>query len=130
MLATGVGQNPDPLSLVGSVGVVCSKHSPSRIEPQFGQVSENSSKPPRSEHWRVLHVDAPGSYFTNDPSHFHPEPASHSIEAVAVAGDADILAGKAARYDVNNSSPRSAVKGADVIPNRERRECSVVLSGQ
>jgi hypothetical protein len=38
------------------------------------------------------------------------------------------LAGKAARYDVNNSSPRSAVKGLNVIPNRERRENAVILS--
>jgi hypothetical protein len=42
---------------------------------------------------------------------------------------ADVLAGKSARYDVNNSAPRSAVKGLNVIPNREMREKSVILSG-
>jgi hypothetical protein len=41
----------------------------------------------------------------------------------------DVLAGKPARYNVNNSSPRLAVKGAYVIPNRERRENFVILSG-
>jgi hypothetical protein len=39
------------------------------------------------------------------------------------------LAGKAARYDINNAFPRSSVKGLNVIPNRERREKTVVLSG-
>jgi hypothetical protein len=39
------------------------------------------------------------------------------------------LTGKAARYDINNASPRSSVKGLNVIPNRERREKAVVLSG-
>jgi hypothetical protein len=39
------------------------------------------------------------------------------------------LTGKAARYDINNASPRFSIKGANVIPNRERREKAVVLSG-
>jgi hypothetical protein len=40
------------------------------------------------------------------------------------------LAGKAARNDVNTASPRSAVKGADVIPDRERFKRPVVLTPQ
>jgi hypothetical protein len=39
------------------------------------------------------------------------------------------LTGKAARYDINNSSPWSAVKGLNVIPDRERFEKAVILSG-
>jgi hypothetical protein len=38
------------------------------------------------------------------------------------------LTGKAASHDVNNSSPRPSVKGLHVIPNREWRETSIVLS--
>jgi len=38
------------------------------------------------------------------------------------------LAGKPARNHVNTSSPRSTVKGANVIPDRERRQKSVILS--
>jgi hypothetical protein len=38
------------------------------------------------------------------------------------------LTGKPASHDVNNSAPRSAVKGLHVIPNREKREASIVLS--
>jgi hypothetical protein len=38
------------------------------------------------------------------------------------------LAGKPARNNVNTSSPRLSVKGANIIPDRERREYSVILS--
>jgi hypothetical protein len=58
-----------------------------------------------------------------------PHPAALAGNACAFPGNADVLAGKAARYDINNSSPRSAVKGLNVIPNRERREKAVILSG-
>jgi hypothetical protein len=46
-----------------------------------------------------------------------------------VSSGANVLAGKASRYNVNNSAPRLSVKGAYVIPNRERRENFVILSG-
>jgi hypothetical protein len=39
------------------------------------------------------------------------------------------LAGKASRNDVNTASPWAAVKGLNVIPDWERRQCSVVLAG-
>jgi hypothetical protein len=39
------------------------------------------------------------------------------------------LAGKPSRNHVNTSSPRSSVKVANVIPDRERRENAVILSG-
>jgi hypothetical protein len=127
-MQTGVGSNPDTFAEVVRANVGRTEHSPFRIEPEFGQVPENSSKSPSSEHWRVLHVDALRSNLANDPGHLKPEPASRTIQAVSAAGDTDVLAGKAARYHVNNSSPRGSVKGADVRPNREKREASIGLS--
>jgi hypothetical protein len=38
------------------------------------------------------------------------------------------LAGKPARNHVNNSAPRASVKGPHVIPDRERRQKSIILS--
>jgi hypothetical protein len=58
-----------------------------------------------------------------------PHSGSGSINAGAFSGCADVLARKSSRYHVNNSSPRSAVKGLNVIPNRESRENAVILSG-
>lgn len=103
------------------------QHSPSRIIPQLGQVSENTSKPSRSEHWRVLHEDEARSNFTDDSGHLHPHPASLALDSGSLAGGADVLTGKPARNHVNNPPPRSSVKGANVIPNRERRENAFIL---
>ena len=44
-------RDPDSIPLMVCANVVCSQHSPSRIKPHRGQVSENGSKSPRSEHW-------------------------------------------------------------------------------
>jgi hypothetical protein len=107
--------------------VVRSKHSPFRIEPHLGQVSENSSESPRSEHWGVLHFDEAGFHFANDARHVEPQSAALSIDAGASAGATDVLAGKAARYDINTVAPRSSVKSRNVRPNWERLEASIVL---
>lgn len=40
----GVGHNPDPLTPVGSADVARSQHTPSRIEPHFGKVTEDHGK--------------------------------------------------------------------------------------
>jgi hypothetical protein len=42
---------------------------------------------------------------------------------------ADVLARESSRYNLHNSSPRLSVKCPYVIPNRERRENPVILSG-
>jgi hypothetical protein len=128
----GVGQfchDPDSVPLVWSAGIVCAEHSPARIIPHCGQVSENSSKPARSEHWGVFHEDVARSHLANDSHHVVPHSASLSVNSGAFSGCADVLAGKPSRYHVNTSAPRSAVKGANVIPNRERRENAFILSG-
>ncbi|AMM23205.1 hypothetical protein AX767_01545 [Variovorax sp. PAMC 28711] len=67
-------------------------------------------------------------YFANDPRHFAPETGAFTIKSFATTGCADVLAGEAASHDINTASPRSAVKGSHVIPNRERGESAVVLA--
>jgi hypothetical protein len=126
--ATGVCQNPDALAQMGSAGICRRNDSPFRIEPHRGQVSENSSESPRSEHWAVFHEDDSWSYLANDASHFRPESASLAIDSFASPCCADVLTGKAASHDINNSSPWPSVKRANVIPDRKRREGSIVLS--
>jgi hypothetical protein len=126
--AFGVGHNPDPLAEMRSAGVGSAEHSPARIEPHLGQVSKYNSKPPSSEHWRVLHEREAGSYFTNDAGHFHPEPGLLSVDPSALAGGADVLAGEAARNDINTAAPRATVKGLHVRPNWEWLEKAIVLS--
>jgi hypothetical protein len=123
------GNDPDPLSKVGSSDIGSSQHSPSSIEPHRGQVSENHSESSNSEHWRVFHERIAWSYFTDDSRHFHPESGALAGDSGALSGGADVLTGKAARNHVNTAAPRSSVKAPNVIPYRERREKAVILSG-
>jgi hypothetical protein len=114
---------------MGRTNVGSTDDSPSRIKPHLGQVSEYAVESSRSERWRVFHERVARSYFANDPGHLHPEAGAGAVESSTFAGDADVLAGKPARYHVNKASPWASVKGANVIPNRERRENAVILSG-
>jgi hypothetical protein len=102
-------------------------HSPPRIIPHRGQVSENDSESPRSESWGVFHVDVPRHHLANDAGELSPQPGALASESFATAGKADILARESTRYHVNKAAPWSSVKGAHIIPNRERREVSGVL---
>jgi hypothetical protein len=105
-----------------------SHNSPLRVIPERGKITKDSVKSSSNEHWAVLHEDVAGSYFANQPRHVLPHTASLTVESVPFSSDADVLAWKAARNNVNNSLPRPAVKGLNVIPNRERREKPVILS--
>jgi hypothetical protein len=124
----GVGSNPDAFSTVLGAKLGSSQHSPLRIKPQRGQVCKDSSKSSNSEHWGVLHKDPFGSNFANDSGHFSPHAGALSVESFPLACGADVLARKPARNHVNKAAPWSSVKGANVIPNWERRECAFILS--
>jgi hypothetical protein len=58
-----------------------------------------------------------------------PHTAALAFDSCALSGCADVLAREAARYHVNKSAPWLPVEGLNVIPDRERFETSVVLSG-
>jgi hypothetical protein len=126
-LTGGVVAN-HPSGQRAGAAVVRSQHAPFRIEPERGQVSEYTSKPARSEHWAVFHEDESGSNVTNDPLHVEPEPAPLAVDPGALASGADVLARETSRHHVSTASPWSAVKGTDVIPDRERRQGAIVLA--
>jgi len=105
-----------------------SQHCPPAVIPERGQITEDNSESPSNESWTVFHEHESGSYFASDPRHVGPHPGSFPGDSCAFSGNADVLARKPARHHVNNSAPRSSVKGLHVIPNRERREGSIVLS--
>jgi hypothetical protein len=126
----GVGQNPDSLSLVWRTNVARAQHTPFRIIPQRGQVSENSSKPARSEHWGVFHEDVAGSYLANDSGHVVPHSAARSVDSCASSGCADVLAWEAPADDIDAPAPRFPVEGLHVVPDWEAGQASVPLSGE
>jgi hypothetical protein len=124
-----VGQKPEAVTLVRGANFVSSQHCPPAVIPERGQVTEDSFESSSKEHWAVLHEDVLGSNLANDPRHVSPHARPLPVDTGALACGADVLAGKPARNHVNSASPRSSVKGLNVIPNREGRENAVVLSG-
>ena len=126
--ALSVGHNPYPFAGLVAAKVGSSQHSPSRIKPHLGQVTEDDVNSPNKESCDVLHEDVARFNFANDAGHFLPQPAPRAFDAFLLAAVADVLARKAARYQVNKASPRSAVKTAHVRPNRESWEGSIGLS--
>jgi hypothetical protein len=126
----GVGQNPDAVSLVGSPGVARSHNSPLCREPHRGKVKQDQSKSSSHKHRAVFHPHESGLNFTNNACHLAPESRTGAADPGALAGGGDVLARESARHHVNNASPRSTVKGSHVIPDREGRKASVVLTGQ
>ena len=127
--AVGVGHHPKAVTLVRSSDVACSEHHPLRIVPERGKVFEDDAEPPVDEERAVLDEDVARHDFADDSGHLTPEAASLAVDACAAASGRDVLTGKSSRYDVNTASPWSAVKGANVIPYRERRERAFILSG-
>lgn len=107
-----------------------SQHCPAAVIPERGQITEHSSESPSNEGWAVLHERETGSNFANDPGHFRPQSAALAVDTDALSGNTDVLAGKSARNHVNTASPRSSVKSSNVIPDRERREPSIILPGE
>ena len=124
-----VGHNPDSLSLVRCAGMDCSQHSPSRIIPHRGQVSENDSKPPRSKNWRVFHERVSRSNFANDPGHFSPESRPIAFDPRAFSCGADILTREPASDDIHHSTPRAPIEGSHIVPDGEGIKAPVILSG-
>lgn len=101
--------------------------APLRIEPEVGQGPENVSDPSSlsSDPWDVLQEHELGSHVANDPCDIGPEPAV-VVGAETLAGRAVGLAGEPRRDEMNDATPRSAIEGAQVVPDRRRRQ-SLVL---
>ena len=127
-LANGVAHKPEPIPLVRSANIGSSQHRPATVIPERGQITKHDSESSSNECWAVFHEDVAGSNLANDARHVLPHSATLSGDSCASSSHADVLARKAASHDVNNSAPRSCVKTLHVIPNRERREASIVLS--
>jgi hypothetical protein len=108
-------------------GFVCSEHSPLRIVPQRGQVTEHGVESAKSEGWGVFHEDVTGHHLANDSGELSPESGAFAGDPGSASSNGYVLTGKAARYDVNTASPRASVKGANVVPDWERVKRPVVL---
>lgn len=107
--------------------VGCSQHLPLRIEPEVGQVTKDffdrcpipslGASPRSKEGADVLHEDVAGSHLTNDPGELRPEP-SGVVGSPPLADAGQRGAGEAAADEIHRSTPRAAIEGRKVVPNR------------
>jgi hypothetical protein len=87
-----------------SSGIVRAEHSPSHIEPQAGQVTEDGSEVARGKKpWDVLQQREARSYSAKDCGGLGPEVAG-VVGSGSLAGDGEGLAGEAARNHVRNAA--------------------------
>jgi len=129
--AVGVGsQDPDSLSLVIESGVVRSQHSPLRIEPQRGQVSEDHFESSAGEKGRVFEEGELRPNLPKYPGDVLPESGLRSGDPRPGAGGADILARPPGRDDIDPSAPLVTGEGLDIVPDLESWEGPVALSGE
>lgn len=66
----------------------------------------------------VFPEDEKGLCFADDSDELVEEPASGAIEAGALASDGDVLAWASPNDAIHAATPRAAVEGCDVVPNR------------
>lgn len=125
-----VRKNPDAVSLVRSSDIGSSEHTPRRIKPHAGKVSENDIEPARSEVRAVFDEDKLRRNLFDDSRELSPEPRLLPFEAGAITSARDVLTGEPSADDVDEPAPRLAVESDNVIPDREGREETIALSGE
>lgn len=101
---------------------------PLRIEPELGQVSENSSEAQGKVASDVLQIDESGLHLANDSSDIGPEMAL-VVFSVALAGMRERLARVSRSDEIHRSTPRSAVEGLEIVPDRSRIQGLVLHPG-
>lgn len=93
------------------------EHTPDRIEPVFGQLPENSGHSPVNKGCNVLQEEQPGTRFAKDAPCIIPE-VPFVIFSEAFSGAGVGLAGDSAKEEIHAATPRPAVKGREVVPDR------------
>jgi hypothetical protein len=116
----GVGQDENPLAAVAGSDLGRADTAPFRIEPDFGQVSENLSQSGSKQTWDVLQKDVSRSHVANDANDVGPDPPL-VLGALALPGNGEWLAREARSDDIHTATPRFTVEGGEVVPHRSLR---------
>jgi hypothetical protein len=113
---------------MGGSDMMRSQHSPARIIPQVGKITEDHGKTSGNKQRAVFHKHETRSNLTNNSCHVRPQTGLRSGDSSSLSGCADVLAGESAADDINSTMPGFTIKGAHVIPDWESVKASVRLS--
>lgn len=114
---------------MGSSDAGCTEATPFRIEPHFGQGAEYLITPPVKEAWNILQEYVSWFHLANDPGDVTPYP-SLVLCSLVYPGIAPGLAGETGRDDIHSSTPRAAIEGFNVIPDRSFIQEAVSNTGR
>jgi hypothetical protein len=124
-VALGVGKHEKSLADMRSAHLRRRKQVPFRIPPVSGQVLEYPHdgsagiSSGNSDAWGVLKKEEFGSNLAKDAPHFRPHISLVSFK-LSASGKAVSLARDSRANNIHDSTPREAVEGAKVIPDRRR----------
>jgi len=120
-----VGQDEDSLAPVGRADVRCLADE--RLNPvasAFKVWLDKSEVSIPNESAHIFDEDPSRLALANDSEGVGPEVAGVVLSGL-LAGDAPRLAGDAAHEEIHRSTPRPAVEGSEISPNRRRVKRSV-----
>lgn len=90
---------------------------PDRIEPALGQRPENGGQSVGNNGRNVLQEHEARSHIANDSLDGGPEPAVVG-EPPSLPGEAERLARESRNDEIHDSTPRAAIEGVKVVPDR------------
>jgi hypothetical protein len=128
--ALGVGRDPHAFPRLTRSGVVCSEHTPSRIEPHAGKVLQDGDKSASAKEWRVFDEHIRRTGFTDDAGEVAPQAASRPGKPGAASCRADVLAWETAADDIDAPTPRPTVESSDVVPDWKSGQVAVSLPSE
>lgn len=115
--ATGVPQYPDTFPFVRRSNVGRTEQTPFRIEPVTGKVTEDDGQRSLDEAPYILQEHEARDHLTDDSVDVRPEPTV-IFQSSSKTGITERLAWKAGSDDIHLSTPRTAVEGFEVRPDR------------
>lgn len=96
-------------------------HIPERGKGTGNSLQDSVSKQPCD----IFANDQRGPDFVHDPMHLPPKAGAVAVQALAIACDADVLAGESSQDEINMPTKAAAVEGGNVRPDRRRRQATL-----
>ena len=125
----------EPLPDVAGANVGRSDTTPFRREPEAGKSCEDGSKSMANKPRDIFKEDEPGLALLEDPFDVGPEPTL-VVGPESLAGGAERLTRESRSDDIHDSTPRAAVEGSQIRPDRRFTQpsrsalCRQVLDGE
>lgn len=101
---TGVGNNPDTISLLRGANVVSRYAMPFCVIPERGQVSENGAHAETKQACCVFHKDELRSYLASQSAVFRPQSRPLTLHSGSPSDETDVLAGEPSADDIDGNS--------------------------